>query len=291
MYCSKKANVCAHGRDSSITCYNKMELLLIAEQIEYIEGRNLQFKRDTDKVQLWKDITAYMKSKYNCKDEICWVETLNLKEIEKSAFKPKLPNEWLECNVNTAPNKNCMNTWLSNLEIDEVMIQFEKNIKNFDYLGANPIDFANLINKKINIFSIEKAVLEKKNKIGVIFNTDPSYRGGQHWICAFIDLENKELNYFDSYGSEGTYPKEVNDFFTKIIEEGKSVGIDFTVKKNLVRHQYKNSECGVYCLKFIADRLNHTFEEIIQENMPDDFVTEERWKRFFRTEHCRVKSS
>ena len=290
MYCSKKASVCAHGRDSGITCYNKMELLLIAEQIEYIEGKILNFKRNEDKVELWKDIAAYMKSKYNCKDEICWVETLKLQEIEKTAFKPKLPNEWLQCNKNFAPNNNCMNTWLSNLEIDEVMTQFQTNIKNFDYLGANPIDFANLHGKKINTFSIEKAIADKKNKIGIIFNTDPSYRGGQHWICAFIDLENKELNYFDSYGSDGTYPKEVNDFFTKVMEEGKKIGYNFTVKKNVVRHQYKNSECGVYCLKFIADRLNHTFEEIIEKNMPDDFVTEERWKRFFRTENCGVKS-
>ena len=60
-----------------------MELLLIAEQIEYIEGKTLQFKRNEDKVELWKDIGAYMKSKYNCKDEICWVETLKLQEIEK----------------------------------------------------------------------------------------------------------------------------------------------------------------------------------------------------------------
>ena len=290
MYCSKKASVCAHGRDSSLTCYNKMELLLIAEQIEYIEGKTLNFKRNEDKVELWKDIGAYMKSKYNCKDEICWVETLKLQEIEKTAFKPKLPNEWLQCNPNFAPNNNCMNTWLSNLEIDEVMTQFQTNIKNFDYLGANPIDFANLQGKKINTFNIEKAIADKKNKIGIIFNTDPSYRGGQHWICAFIDLENKELDYFDSYGSDGTYPKEINDFFTKIMEEGKKLGYNFTVKKNVVRHQYKNSECGVYCLKFIADRLNHTFEEIIEGNMPDDFVTEERWKRFFRTENCGVKS-
>lgn len=264
-----------------------MELLLIAEQIEYQEGKVLNFKRSDDKVQLWKDIAAYMKTKYGCTDEICWVETLKLKEIEKTAFKPIMPNDWLHCNASFAPNQNCMNTWLSNLEIDEVMTQFQTNIPNFEYLGAVPIDFANLPGKKVNSFTIENAIKNKKNKIGIVFNTDPSYKGGQHWICAFIDLEKKELDYFDSYGSDGSYPKEINIFFTKLIEEGKQLGYEFTVKKNVVRHQYKNSECGVYCLKFIADRLNHTFEEIIEGNMPDDAVTEERWKRFFRTETCR----
>ena len=124
MYCSKKANVCAHGRDSKITCYNKMELLLIAEQIEYIEGKVLQFKRSDDKIELWKDIAAYMKSKYQCTDEICWVETLNLKEIEKTAFKPIMPNDWLKCNASFAPNQNCMNTWLSDDTVSNKYTKF-----------------------------------------------------------------------------------------------------------------------------------------------------------------------
>ena len=287
MYCTKEQNYCAHGRDNKITCYNKDELLVIVKKIEDKEGRELNFKRDEEPIQLWKDISAYMKSTYGCQDELCWVEKLKIKEIEEVAFKPKMPNEWIKCNSNFAPNNNCMNTWLSNIEIDEVMEQFQKNINHFDYLGANPIDFANFSNKKINHFTIKESLENKKTKIGVIFNTDPSYKGGQHWICGFIDLENKEINYFDSYGSNGSYPKEINDFFTKLVEEGKSLGIEFAIKKNTVRHQYKNSECGVYCLKFISERLEKSFEKIVEGEMPDDLVRDERWKKFFRTDSCR----
>ena len=288
MYCSKERNYCAHGRDNKVTCYNKFELLIIAEEIEKLEGRKLNFIRHKDKVDLWKDISSYMKSKHNCHDEICWVETLKLGQIEKVAFKPKLPDEWLQCNSNYAPNNNCMNTWLSNLEIDDVMVQFMNNIEHFDYLGALPIDFANLPDKKINSFTIRDTLDKKKTKVGVIFNTDPSYKGGQHWICGFIDLESNELNFFDSYGSGGTYPKEIETFFTKLVNQAKELGIDLIVKKNTIRHQFKNSECGVYCIKFIADRLNNSFEQIIHKEMPDDAVTKERWSRFFRTNTCRT---
>jgi uncharacterized protein (UPF0335 family) len=289
MFCSKEQNYCAHGRTDKKTCYNKFELLLIAEEIERIEARKLNFKRDEDIMELWRDISSYMKSVHGCTDELCWVETLKLQQIEKVAFKPKLPNEWLECNSSFAPNNNCMNTWLSNMEIDEVLGQLKMNVPKFDYLGAVPIDFANLSDKKVNKFTLRDSLANKKTKIGIVFNTDPSYKGGQHWICAFIDLENNEMNFFDSYGSNGYYPKEIEAFFNKLIDEGKSIGVDLKVKKNIVRHQYKNSECGVYCIKFITERLTNTFEQIVSKSMPDDVVTLDRWKKFFRTETCRPK--
>lgn len=286
MYCTKD-KMCAHGRKNSLTCYTMNELRSIVNIINVKEGRTLHFETEKGEKSLWKDIFAYMKSKYGCGDELCWVEKLELKELEKSAFKPKLPSEWLTCNASMAPNNNCMNTWLSNLDIDEVMNQFEKNVPHFDYLGAVPIDFANFSDKKVNEFNIKTAIQNKKTKIGIVFNTDPSYRSGQHWICAFIDLEKKEINYFDSYGKGGIYPKEIEQLFERIVQEGKALGIDLTIKRNTTRHQYKNSECGVYCMKFIADRLNFSFEDIVKEDMPDDKVTIERWKRFFRSEQCR----
>jgi len=290
MYCSKEPNFCAHGREKGATCYTMNELLSLSKAIEQKEGRTLHFQTNKGELELWKDISAYMKTTYGCGDELCWVEKLDQKKIEKEAFKPKLPNEWLSCNASMAPNQNCMNTWLSNLEIDDVMNQFSKNVPHFEYLGAVPIDFANLSDKKINQFHIKDAIRDKKTKIGVVFNTDPSYKGGQHWICGFIDLDSKELNFFDSYGTGGSYPKEINDFFTRLSNEAKEEGIDMIVKKNVVRHQFKNSECGVYCMKFIADRLDNTFEEIVSKKMPDDKVTVERWNRFFRTEHCRPEN-
>lgn len=290
MYCTRKADVCAHGRKINgdvKTCYNKFELLLIAEKIEQLEKKKLYFKRSESIEQLWKDIAAYMKSKYKCSDELCWVETLEMTDVEKKAFKPKLPNEWLSCDKSQAPDNNCMNIWLSNFEIDDVLQQFEDNVKVFEYLGSVPIDFAKFPKKEINQFSIKEAIKNGKKKIGMVFNTDPSTKGGQHWICAFIDLEHKEIDFFDSYGSNGVYPKEIDQLFKKIQDEAIENGLELVIKKNTVRHQYKNSECGVYCMKFIADRLSQSFESVVKVPIPDEVVNEERWTRFFRTDVCR----
>ena len=53
------------------------------------------------------------------------------KEIFQDSFKPYQPDKW---------EKN-PNTWLSTIDINRVMEQYEDAYPNFQYLGANPIDF------------------------------------------------------------------------------------------------------------------------------------------------------
>lgn len=304
-YCAKSRpprDYCAHGRtyDGNNTCYNKFELLLIAETIEKKEQRGrLYFRRDGTLRALWKDISAYMKSAHDCTDELCWVETLKMAKVERRAFKPKLPKEWLQCDPRNVPNNNCMNSWLSNYDLNHVMTQFAANVPDFAFLGSVPIDFDTshtASTRDINRFSVREALAQGKTKIGVIFNTQPSHMGGEHWMCAFIDLspQSPEINFFDSYGThkKKTYP-EIDAFLQQVQTEAReAAGLELVVKKNTVRHQFQNSECGVYCLKFIADRLGtKTFEDIIQSNMPDHVVVQERYKRFFRVKQCRPTSS
>ena len=31
-------------------------------------------------------------------------------------------------------------------------------------------------------------ILKKQTKIGIVFNTDPSTKGGQHWISLYVDV-------------------------------------------------------------------------------------------------------
>lgn len=301
-YCAKKENYCAHGRAFHGTCYNKFELLLLMEAIEAREGggRRLNFHRQGTIRQLWKDVAAYMKTKHHCTDELCWVEKLKLAKVEASAFKPKLPTEWVSCDKRKAPNNDCMNSWLSNIDLNHVMEQFAANVPSFAFLGSVPIDFDTVRSpgtKAINHFSVTKSLKAGKTQIGVIFNTQPSTMGGEHWICAFIDLQKKkknkarEINFFDSYGTTAdmTTPPEIEAFLQRVLAQAKQAHLPLVLKKNTVRHQYKNSECGVYCLKFIADRLDaKTFEDITQHTaMPDHLVVEERFKRFFRAKECR----
>ena len=53
------------------------------------------------------------------------------------------------------------------------------------------------------------------------------------------------------------------------------------VKVNKVQHQYKNTECGVYCIYFLTSLLDgKTFEYIMRNIINDDQMNAKR-KDFF----------
>ena len=52
-------------------------------------------------------------------------------DLSESSFRPDMPNTW-----SSNPN-----TWLSTIDINKVMEQYEEAYPKFQYLGANPIDF------------------------------------------------------------------------------------------------------------------------------------------------------
>ena len=97
------------------------------------------------------------------------------------------------------------------------------------------------------IFSCDKIKnpsKKKKNKkipCAYIFNTDPHYEKGQHWVAVYID-KSKNGYYFDSYG----------------IAPMKNEFIDF-LKSNCIKYIYNNirvqdtvsSACGQFCLYFL----------------------------------------
>ena len=80
--------------------------------------------------------------------------------------------------------------------------------ENFAFIGPSPIDF----DKKLSYddcvwddlckFKLEKHIKQGKNKIGFIFNLDPHYKGGSHWISTFIDLRKKFIFFIDSTGDK-----------------------------------------------------------------------------------------
>ena len=51
-----------------------------------------------------------------------------------------------------------------------------------------------------------KDLNKKKKQIGFIFNTDPHYKSGQHWISLFVDIYFEERTYyFETYHSVAYY--------------------------------------------------------------------------------------
>ena len=197
-----------------------------------------------------------------CNKESCWLRQKsafgpNVEEIKFSdSFAPLSPQEW---------RKN-PNEWLSSLDIMKVMKQYEKAYKCFEFIGPSPIDFdtrmlyGECVWEELCHFNVAELLKRGKKKIGIIFNTDPHDKPGQHWISMFVNLKKGKIFFFDSTGEPA--PKEIMTLVRRIQTQGKKLGMTIRFDSNRgVEHQYGNTECGIYSLYFIVHMLEDKFTE------------------------------
>jgi len=205
-----------------------------------------------------REIHNYLANKLSsvCNKESCWMkqkmEFGKIKDDMKDSFAPESPQEW----------KKNPNEWLSSIEIMDVMKQYEKAYKCFEFIGPSPIDFdtkmlyGECVWEELCHFSLKNQIKNGKTKIGIIFNTDPHNKPGQHWISMFINIKKQKIFFFDSTGDKPA--KEIMVLVNRIKKEGEDMNpkIRFSFDSNEgVEHQYGNTECGVYSLFFIVHML------------------------------------
>ena len=234
------------------TCYSNSDLYKLKDMW------NARHPDRPIKTKNTKQIWMLLKEYYAtiCNKESCWVRqmTKNSKQEQEllDAFAPESPKEW---------EKN-PNEWLSSIDILQVMNQYEKKYKCFDFLGPSPIDYdthklyGKCVWEELCHFDLAKHLQQQHNKIGVIFNLDPHYKGGSHWVSLFINIKNKTIFFFDSTGEQ--IPPQINKFVNTVIEQGKQLPnpINFKFDQNYpVEHQYGNTECGIYSIFFIIHML------------------------------------
>lgn len=223
------------------------------------------------RMSLWKELRNSMKTYYDCQTEYCTLKKLpglDNKEREtltKKYFRPEKPDEWNEKET----------TWLDSFNIEDVMNQYEEAHKEFEFIGPVPIDFdapsegANFgkcIVDELCKLDLEEAFKQGTKKIGIIFNLDKHDEPGSHWVCGYIDIPNKSAYYFDSYGLPP--PPEVSVLLERCKEQGCE-----TILYNDIRHQRKDSECGMYCLYTIICLLKgRTFQAICMDIVKDDTI-------------------
>ena len=228
-----------------------------------------------------KEIHGLLKNylSYVCNKESCWLkqkgEFGNLEEEFKESFAPESPSEW----------KKNPNEWLSSLDIIKVMKQYEKAYKCFDFIGPSPIDFdkrklyGECVWEELCNFNLEEQIKKGKTKIGIIFNTDPHNKPGEHWISMFINIKKKQIFFFDSVGN--TAPKEIMKFVEKIKTQGQNMSpkMTFTYDENHpVEHQYGNTECGIYSIFFIV----HMLEDKMTEDYLKTHILKDEYMQKFR---------
>ena len=87
------------------------------------------------------------------------------------------------------------------------------------------------------------------------------------------------IGYWDSYGMKPS--PEVVVLMDRLKKQGEDLGQHIEIKINKTRHQYKNSECGVYCIYFITSLLDgKNFEEVVENIISDDDMNAKR-KEFY----------
>ena len=250
-------------KDKFKTCYSFNSLVKIAKSWnENNKNKKHIIIENSSKKKLWNQI----KSKLNipCKNnEYCWkkqdfVKKLKDMEIERFTFKPDYPKEWQK-------NKN---TWLNTYDIYYVMQQYEKANSDFIFLGPIPSDCPTKIKCELSKLKLNEMKKNKINKIGIIYNLDVSSGPGTHWVAVYIDNKNNEINYYDSYG-ELPIPL-IKKFIERLSNEYITNNYVPTIIYNDKRHQYGGSECGVYSMNFILERLHGTtMYEISNMDIPD----------------------
>ena len=269
-------------KDDKISCLDHNLLKKIGEKLnEYDYGITLY----KNKKKLHDEISEKLKRETQCETEKCWksigiiTNELNEKERElfENSFRPEMPEKW-----NDNPN-----TWLSTIDINKVMEQYEDAYPKFQYLGANPIDFETKIGNdkcvadelcNLNIKSLKK---DGKESLGMVFNTDKHNQSGEHWFSLYIDLKGVNIRkqpciyYFDSLASN---PKEeVVNFVKRIQEQCYDIKKDIKFLYNDIRHQHENTECGVYCLHFLVSMLKGVkFKKYIKNKRVDSEMAEFR---------------
>jgi len=268
---------------NDFTCYKNKDLHKM---------RNLWNARHPDHLihsntplEIHNQLALFMKD--TCNKESCWlkqnfIKGSGLKSEVADSFAPTAPNEW----------KKNPNEWLSSVDIHKVMKQYEKAYKCFDFIGPTPIDFdtkkmyGDCVWEELCHFNLQKEIDKGRFKIGVVFNTDPHYKPGSHWISLFINVKKGQIYFFDSAGDKA--PKEVRILVDRVIQQGRELKnpIYFKFDENYpVEHQFGNTECGVYALFFIIYMLEDKLSgQYLKTHRISDKAIEKYRKVFFNDE-------
>lgn len=210
----------------------------------------------------------------------CLLDKTSLSEAEKKSLRstylrPRQPREW----------KKKPNMWLDNYNILHVMKQYEVAYPWFHFLGVFPIDFSapdpyrkndsvQCLNQELCELSLEKEWKKGIRGIGMVFNLDPHYKGGSHWVGLYINLTSLEkpiVGFFDSYGYKA--PPMIARFMRSLQLQAKECVLGYNAR----RFQYGGSECGMFSIYFLICMIHGIpFEEFCKDALHDRSMLELR---------------
>ncbi len=213
-------------------------------------------------------------------EEHCLLDKVSITDGEKERLRKQYlrtrrPKAW----------KNDPDQWLDNYNILGVMKQYEQAYPWFKFLGVFPIDFSapdpyqrggppKCLNKEICDLKLKEEYDKGVRGIGMVFNLDPHFKGGSHWVALYIDLDNIKnpgIYYNDSYGYP--VPKQIARLMRSFKLQIKTCHLGFNAR----RFQYGDSECGMFSLYFLICMISGiSFKDFCKDSVSDGFMLEMR---------------
>ena len=157
---------------------------------------------------------------------------------------------------------------MSNIEIDKVLNKYP------EYLGCISHDQIGKI----------LPLIEPQSRGGIVINTDPASKPGQHWQAMYWDARpdgDHEIDFFDSYGDEidSVLQKDI-----ALIAHKLGAGTYLKFKENKIDYQNKtSSNCGWFSVKFLIDRFRG--KHFTEASGWDDHVKGEKDIEKFKVQH------
>ena len=222
---------------------------------------------------------ASLRKHFGTADETAWIHKIRDRDLAEqlalTRFRPQMPAEW-----HANPR-----TWLSNVDIDNVIRQYENNLASssraFRYLGFAHSDFykrsirtgGKCISPTLCDLHVKEQVASGVLRIAIVFNLDVSTGPGTHWTACFIGLDPARptrygIFYYDSVGTR--MKPGMRAFAKRLVAEVNDA--NFNIYENSRQKQRKHSECGIYATSFIILCVvtDVPFREICDSVMKDD---------------------
>lgn len=252
---------------------------------------NLSKKKKID--LLLKKIPECKNKNDNCLvDNVDWIKNMNNDDINFHTFRPIGPQKRFQ--------------WLNTTNINEIMDQYEKVYTDFRFYGAVPINFKQLIDLDIANINFDKIYKEGIKQFGLVINFDSHWQKGSHWVALYANIEKGKIYYYDSYATKpkieiSNFVKEISlwcykkhilksetdsiidtesNFMTGKYNKYEKSNLD--IRYNKIRHQFGNSECGVFSVNFLIKLVRGIdFDNVCKSEINDKKVNECR-NTYFR---------
>ena len=311
---------CAPSRNNTIkatsTCMTLEELLVIAKEYNLLHKTN---QIDVHNEPSVGKIHQALKTRLNCKSDqadVCIIEKSKSftkdKIKEAKILKPVKPKSW---------NEND-HEWLSNLDIDKVLKQYELAYPGFKFVGAVPLDAARTPPPKRNTgnaSAITKKPAPRKmvsntglcteqelcvimdefrinhrpvsfNRFAIVYNLDYSHQPGSHWVSLFCDFRKGSKKYGAYYFNSTGYTrrdkerglKPIPIEIEKFVNKIKPQDPDFKLEYNELVYQVGGSECGMFSLVFVILCLMYPNETYKETRARIVKSKQDEWVHSFR---------